>query len=209
MMRLYYSPGACSLAPHIVAREAGVPLELERVDLATKKTDSATDYLKINPKGSVPALVLDDGTVLTEAAVIIQFLADLAPSSDLLPSIVSNERYASLEWLNFIATELHKGFGPLWRSDTPAAMRTVVKDTLATKFSYLDRHLAGRPYLLGDRFTAPDAYAFTVLSWAQFMKIDLGRWPNVTDYLERISARPQVREALVAEGIISTDAQAA
>lgn len=208
-MRLYYAPGACSLAPHIVAREAGVSIELVKVDLATKKTESGSDFLKVNAKGSVPALVLEDGTILTEAAVVIQFIADLAPEAGLLPARASFDRYRALEWLNFVATELHKGFGPLWRSDTPEAMRVIVKDTLATKFSYLDRHLADREVLLGDSFSAIDAYAFTTLNWAAFMGIDLARWPNVVAYLDRIAARPAVRAAMVAEGLVKEAAEAA
>jgi glutathione S-transferase len=180
-----------------------------KVDLATKTTDAGEDYLTINPKGSVPALVLDDGTVLTEAAVVIQFLADRSGRADLLPRPGSFERYKALEWLNFVATELHKGFGPLWRKDTPAEMRTIVKEMLATKFSFLDDHLAKQEYLLGNGFSAPDAYAFTILSWAAFMKIDLARWPNLVSYLERIARRPHVRAALAAEGLTPATTEAA
>ena len=205
-MRLYYSPGACSLAPHIVAREAGVEIDLVRVDLATKKTDDGDDYLTVNPKGSVPALVLDDGTVLTEAAVVIQFIVDEAARTDLLPGQDSFARYRSLEWLNFVATELHKGFSPLWRKDTPEEVRSTTRETLATKFALLDRHLTGQDYLIGDSFSAPDAYAFTVLSWAAFMNIDLRRWPKVGAFVERVAARPAAREALRAEGLLHADA---
>ena len=205
-MRLYYSPGACSLAPHIIAREAGVPVDLVKVDLATKTTETGDDYLAINPKGAVPALVLEDGTVLTEAAVVIQFLAEAAQRFELLPDHGSFARYRTLEWLNFIATELHKGFGPLWRNDTPAEMRAIVKETLATKFSFLDRHLAGQNFLVDDSFRAPDAYAFTTLSWAGFMNIDLARWPNLTAYIERITGRASVRSALAAEGLLAAEA---
>lgn len=204
-MRLFYTPGACSLAPHIVAREAGVAFDLTRVDLATKKTESGGDYLAVNPKGSVPALALEGGQVLTEAAVLVQYIADLAPASGLIPSAGTLDRYLALEWLNFIATELHKGFGPLWRKDTPAEVRETTKETLAGKFAYLDRVLAERAYLTGDSFAAPDAYAFTVLGWAKFMAIDLGRWPNLTAYLARVAARPKVREALAAEGLLAAD----
>ena len=205
-MKLYYTPGTCSLAPHIVAREAGLDLELVKVDLASKLTEAGADYRSVNPKGAVPALVLDDGFVLTEAAVVIQYLADRAPAAGLMPPAGGIERYAAQQWLNFVATELHKGFGPLWRADTPAEMRRIVKEQLAAKFSFLDRELADRPYLTGDRFAAADAYAFTVLGWARFMSIDLARWPNLTAYLERIAARPKVRETLAAEGLLAAEA---
>lgn len=206
-MKLYYSPGACSLAPHIVAREAGLSPELVKVDLAAKLTESGADYRAINPKGAVPALTTDDGTLLTEAAVVIQYLADLAPEAALIPAAGTFERYKALEWLNFIATELHKGFGPLWKPDTPAEMREIVKENLAQRFTFLDRELASRDYLLGHSFTAPDAYAFTILSWAAHMNIDLARWLNVTRYVGRIAARPKVREALIAEGLIKEIAE--
>lgn len=203
-MRLYYSPGACSLAPHIVAREAGVPIELVRVDLATKTTENGEDFLTINPKGSIPTLAFADGTVLTEGAVVSQFLADKAPGAGLLPAHGTFDRYRALEWLNFVATELHKSFSPLWRKDTPGEMRTILKQIVGTKLSYLDRHLASRDYLLGDHFGAADAYAFTVLSWAPVVGIDLTEWPNLADYVARISARPNVRAALAAEGLLGT-----
>jgi len=203
-MRLYYSPGACSLAPHIVAREAGVPLELVKVDLTAKTTEADEDYRAINPKGSIPALLLDDGSALTEGAVISQFLADQAPEAELLPLAGTLQRYRALEWLNFVATELHKGFGPLWRKETPGEMRTLVKDMLGKKFGFLDRHLAGQQYLLGDNFCVADAYAFTILSWAPVVGIDLANWPDLTAYIDRIAARPHVRAALKAEGLLNT-----
>ena len=204
-MKLYYTPGTCSLAPHIVAREAAVEVELEKVDMATKLTETSQDYRGVNPKGSVPALVLDDGFVLTEAAVVIQYLADRAPEAGLIPA-GGIARYSAQQWLNFVATELHKGFGPLWRADTPAEMRRIVKEQLAGKFSFLDQELADRPYLTGEAFAAADAYAFTVLGWAKFMSIDLARWPNLIAYLARIEARPKVRETLAAEGLIAAEA---
>lgn len=203
-MRLYYTPGTCSLAPHIVAREAGANIELVKVDLATKLTENGGDYRAINAKGAVPALVLDDGFVLTEAAVVIQYLADRA--SGLIPAPGTLERYVALQWLNYVATELHKGFSPLWNKATPAEMRRIVTEQLAAKFSFLDQELAGRPFLTGDTFAAPDAYAFTILGWAKYMRIDLGRWPNLTAYIARIEARPKVREALAAEGLLAAAA---
>ncbi len=204
-MRLYYAPGACSLAPHIVAREAGVPIELIRVDLATKSTENGEDFSRINPKGSVPTLVLDDDSVLTEGAVVSQFIADKSPSAKLLPAHETLDRYRALEWLNFVGTELHKGFGPLWRKETPDEVRSIVKNMLAAKFAYVDRHLATRDYLLGDSFSAADAYAFTVLSWSPVVGIDLALWPNLATYVERISRRPHVRAALAAEGLVEAE----
>lgn len=203
-MRLYYSPGACSLAPHIVAREAGLPIELVKVDLATKTTENGDDFLAINPKGSIPTLAFADGTVLTEGAVVSQFLADKAPGAGLLPAQGTFERYRALEWLNYVATELHKSFSPLWRKDIPADMRTILKQVVGTKLSYLDRHLARQDYLLGDSFGAADAYAFTILSWAPVVGIDLTGWSNLEAYAARISARPNVRAALAAEGLLGT-----
>jgi glutathione S-transferase len=205
-MRLYYSPGACSLAPHIVAREVGVPIELVRVDLATKTTENGEDFLTINPKGSFPTLAFADGTVLTEGAVISQFLADKAPGAGLLPAHGTFGRYRALEWLNFVATELHKSFSPLWRKDTPTEMRTILKQIVGTKLSYLDRHLASQDYLLGDSFGAADAYAFAILSWAPIVGIDFAQWPNTAAYVERIFARPSVRAALAAEGLLKNKA---
>lgn len=201
-MRLYYAPGACSLAPHIVAREAGLSIQLVKVDLAARRTEGGGDYLAVNPKGQVPALKLPDGLVLTEAAVLIQYLADRAPYAGLIPAAGSIDRYLVQQWVNFVATELHKGFGPLWKKETPEDMRRIVKETLATKFAFLDRELAERPFLAGDSFTVADAYAFTVLGWAGFMSIDLARWPSLSAYFERIAARPAVSEAMIAEGLI-------
>ena len=208
-MKLYYAPGACSLAPHILASEAGLDLDLVKVDLAAKRTEAGDDYLAVNPKGSVPALVADNGEVLTEAAVLLQYLADQVPEAGLIPEPGSFARYRALEALNFVATEIHKGFGPLWKDTTPAETRQSAKDLLAVRFTYLDGKLADRPYLLGDRFTAPDAYAFTVLSWAKLFGIDLARWPNIAAYVGRIAARPKVREALIAEGLIRAEVEVA
>lgn len=201
-MQLFIAPGACSLAPHIVSREAVIPLETVRVDLRTKRAQDGRNFLEVNPKGAVPALVLDSGQILTEAAVIIQYLADLAPEAQLLPQPTTFERYRALEWLNFIATELHKGFGPLWNTAMPDAAAALTKEQLAKKFDYLNRELSNRNYLLGNRFTAPDAYAFTILGWTKLFNIDLKRWPNVAAYLDRIAGRPQVRHAMLAEGLV-------
>jgi glutathione S-transferase len=203
-LRLYYSPGACSLAPHIIAREAGVTVDLVRVDLVTKTTDAGEEYRTINPKGSIPALLLADGSVLTEGPVISQFIADLSPEARLIPPVGTLARYRTLEWLNFVATELHKGFSPLWRKETPDEFRAITTHMLAMKFDFLEAHLADREYLLAEGFCVADAYAFTILSWAPVVGIDLAEWPKTTAYIQRIAARAQVREALKAEGLLDT-----
>lgn len=201
-MRLYYTPGTCSLSPHIVAREAGLEIELVRVDLATRLTEAGDRYTAVNPNGYVPALVFDDGFVLTEGPAIVQYLADLAPAAGLVPEAGTRERYVVQQWLNFVSTELHKGFAPLWKKETPAETRRMARDALAARFSFLDQHLAGRDFIASDRFGVVDAYAYTILRWAAYMAIDLGRWPNLTAYVERVADRPKVQEALVAEGLV-------
>lgn len=205
-MQLYYIPGTCSLAARIVALEAVVPLEHIHVDVATKRTQLGHDYLQINPKGAVPALVTREGQVLTEAAVVIQYLADLAPLSQLLPPAGDFERYRALEWLNYIATELHKGFAPFWNGKADKKTIEAARGLLARKFDYLDRILAGRDYLMGPRFSAPDAYAFAILNWASLFEIELALWPNLSAYLDRVGSRPKVREALAAEHLRQTAA---
>ncbi|MBX6425425.1 MAG: glutathione transferase GstA [Variibacter sp.] len=205
-MKLYYSPGACSLSPHIVAREAGVPIELERVDNRAKKTASGADYWQINPKGQVPALQLDDGDILTEGPAIVQYIADLAPQAGLVPPAGTRERYHVLEWLNFVTSELHKNFTPLFRPNTPDDYKPVAKENLANRFNYVEKHLAGRQYLMGDQFTAADAYLFTVLRWTTIQHIDLSGWPNIVAYVARVAARPKVEEALRAEGLLKAAA---
>jgi glutathione S-transferase len=193
-MKLYYSPGACSLAPHIALVEAGLPHELVKVDLRAHKLADGRDYYAINPKGYVPDLELDDGTRLTEAAVVLQFIADRKPGT-LAPALGSMERYRLMEWLNFIATELHKGFGPLWKPNTPDAYKTIVIENLGKRFDYLEPFLARSTYLTGDTFTIADAYLYTILSWAKMLKVDLARWPAIVKYLERVGARPAVQQA--------------
>jgi glutathione S-transferase len=201
-MKLYYAPGACSLAPHIVAREAGLRLDLEKVDLRSGKTEGGAAFADINPKGYVPALALDNGEVLTEASVLVQYLADQAPQAGLVPAAGTVERYRLLEWLGFISTELHKGFGPLWNPQAADAVKAGAKATLAKRFTYVDGRLARGPYLMGERFTVADAYLFTIASWANFHAIDLTPYRNVVAYMERVGARPKVREALGAEGLL-------
>jgi glutathione S-transferase len=201
-MKLYYYPGACSLAPHIVAREAGIPLTLEKVDLANRTTETGASYLAINPKGYVPALGLQDNSVLTEASAIIQYLADSQTAADLAPANGTIERYRLLEWLGFISTEIHKGFGPLWNPATPDAVKTATKERLATRFAYLDEKLGSQPFLMGSKFTIADAYLFTVVNWTNFHGIDLSPFPNLQAFQARIAARPAVQQALEAEGLL-------
>ena len=201
-MKLYYVSGACSLAPHIIARELGLAVDLVRVDVATKQTSDGRDFRRINPKGSVPALELEDGTVLTEGPAIDQYLADLVPESGLAPASGSFERYRLQEWLNWISSEVHKGFGPLWSKDTPETVHEQTKEKLAEKFGFLDRHLTSAEFILG-HYTVADAYAFAVISWAPLYAIDLGRWPNLSRYHARIAARPAVRSAMAAEGLLA------
>lgn len=201
-MKLYFSPGACSLSPHIVLREAGFSFELEKVSLADKKTASGGDYREVNPKGYVPALQLDNGEVLTEGPAIVQYLADKAPEKQLAPEPRTIERYKVVEWLNFISTEIHKGFSPLFKPNTPEETKQISRDTLAARFDFLDKQLQGKQYLMGNQFSVADAYLFTVLNWTRPMKIDLGRWPAVQAYWQRVGSRPAVREAMLAEGLI-------
>jgi glutathione S-transferase len=199
-MKLYYAPAACSLAPHIAAREAGLDLALEKVDLKARKTESGRDYLSINSKGAVPALEIDGGEVLTENAIVLQYLADKAPQSGLM---ISNgmARWRFLELVNFIATELHKGFGPLWDPRTSATGREIAVENLSKRFDILDRQLGNQPYLTGDRFTIADAYAYAVLNWTKIHNIDVGRWPRLMAFLDRVAARPAVRRARAEEGL--------
>jgi glutathione S-transferase len=202
-MKLYYAPAACSQAPHIVAREAGLAIELANVRFPDKVTDDGEKLTDVNPKGAVPTLRLDDGEVLTENAVILQYLADRAPGSELALPAGGIERYRLLEWLNFIATELHKGFGPLWNPATPDEFKQATREALGKKFDYLQERIGDGPYILGERFSILDAYAFAVLNWTRLHSIDIGRWPGLAAYLDRIAARPAVQETLRAEGLIS------
>ena len=201
-MKLYYSPGACSLSPHIVLLEAGLKGTLIKVDTKTHKTEDGDDYYAVNPKGYVPLLELDDADRLSEGPAIVQYIADKAPGSGLVPPAGSKERYHVQEWLNFITSELHKNFSPLFRPNTPDAYKPIAKENLANRFDYLDRHLAGRKYLLGDQFTVADAYLFTVLRWTSRIEMDLAKWPNLKSYVDRVGARPKVQEALKAEGLV-------
>jgi len=201
-MKLYYSPGACSLAAHIVLREAGIEFQPVEVNLGTKKTVNGDDFLAINPKGYVPALEFEDGQVLTEDHVIIQYLADQKPALGLAPAFGTMARYRLMEWLGFIATEVHKGFGPLWNSTTPETTRQNAVAQLSRRFEYLAGKLAGGPWLMGEAYTVADAYLFTVLRWSDVHHIDLSRWPRLIEYMGRVTQRSAVQEALRAEHLI-------
>src|SRR4051812_19053835 len=178
-MKLYYAPGACSLSPHIVARELGIPVELKKVNVKDKTIEHGGDYWKVNPKGYVPALELDNGQVLTEGPAIVQYLADQKPDAGLAPKPGSFDRYKLQEWLNFITSEIHKGFSPLFRPNTPEEYKKIAKENLATRFDWLDKQLAGKDYLMGKQFSIADPYLFTVLSWSKPTQIDMSRWPNL------------------------------
>jgi len=194
-MKLYLTPHACSFATHITARETDLDFDPVWVDLRAKTLPDGSDFTQVTPKGQVPALQTDDGQVLTEVAVILQYLADRAPASGLLPSQLGMERYRVLEWVNYISSELHKGFGPLFRPNTPAEYRTIAIENLQQRFSWLDKTLAGRQYLNGSTFTIADAYCYTVMQWAHFHKIDLAAWPNLVQYLDRVGQRNAVKQA--------------
>jgi glutathione S-transferase len=200
-MKLYFTPGACSMAPHILLRETGQKFDLEQVDLASKKTKSGADYKKVNGKGYVPALQLDNGEVITEAPIILQYIADQKPEAGLIPKAGTMERYRTQEWLNFVTSELHKGFGALFNPAVPDAYRTIALEKVGTRLDFLESKLQGKQYLQGDKFTAPDAYLFTILSWAPHLKVSLDKWPGIQTYLGRVAARPQVQATLKAEGL--------
>jgi glutathione S-transferase len=200
-MKLYYSPGACSLSPHIVLIEAGIPFTAEKVDLKSKKTANGADFLQINDKGAVPALQLDDGRVLTEGAVIVQYLADQKPESGLAPRAGSFERYQLAELLNYIASEVHKGFSPLFNPAISADAKAAALANLHKKFDWLTGRLGSHAYLMGEDFTVADAYLYTVLSWSTRLGIDLSKWRVLAAFVARVAQRPKVRAAREAEGL--------
>ena len=204
-MKLYFATGTCSLSPHIVACEAGIPLDLERVDISKSPhtTESGIDYSKVSPNGYVPALLLDDGTVLTEGAATVQYLADLKPGSGLAPAAGTRERVALQSWLNFIATELHKMFSPwLFHPEYGAQAQDAARAIIAKRLAHVERHLAaGGPFLLGQAFTAADAYLFTIVGWSAYANVDLTPFPNLRDFMARVAARPAVKDAMRAEGM--------
>jgi glutathione S-transferase len=202
-MKLYYAPGACSMAPHIVAREAGYSLDLTKVDIPNKKFEGGGDYWKVNFKGYVPTLQLDDGQMLTEVGVICQYLADQKPESGLAPKAGTMERYRLMEWMNFISSEVHKQIGALFNPKFTPEMREVQLVTIGRRLQPLDAALAGKQYLMGERYTVADAYLFTILNWTPHLKIDLSTWPNVKSYLERLGKRPKIQETMKAEGLLN------
>jgi glutathione S-transferase len=201
-MKLYYAPGACSLSPHIALLEAGMPFDLIKVDLKAKKLENGDDYLKVNPKGQVPALDIGNGELMTEGPVIVQMIADKAAGKNLAPANGSTERYKLQEWLNFITAELHKNFGPLFSPVLADDAKAFFKDRVMNKFKYVDGALAGHDYLMGKQFTVADGYLFTMLNWAERMKFDLSAMPNLLAYKARVAARPKVQEALTKEGLL-------
>ena len=202
-MKLYYSPGACSLSPHIVARAAGLPVTLVRVDTKGKKTVTGDDYWSINGKGYVPLLELEDGTRLTEGPAIVQYLADRAPQKRLAPANGTIERYKLQEWLNFITSELHKQFSPLFDPSMPDEAKAKFRDKIAGRIDWIVMQLGDQPYLTGADFTVADAYLFTVVNWTKYTGIDLARWPSLQSYMARVAARPDVQSALKDEGLLN------
>jgi glutathione S-transferase len=201
-MKLYYSPGACSLSPHIALLEAGLPYDLVKVDLRAKKLENGDDYLTVNPKGQVPALALDSGELVTEGPVIVQMIADKAAGKNLAPARDSAERYKLLEWLNFTTTELHKNFSPLFQPAIPDEVKAFFKDRIMGKFKYADGKLAGQDYLMGKQFTVADGYLFVMLKWAERTGMDLSALKNLMSFKDRVGARPKVQEALTKEGLL-------
>ena len=201
-MKLYYSPGACSLSPHIALLEAGLPYDLVKVDLRAKKLENGDDFLTVNPKGQVPALALDSGELVTEGPIIVQMIADKA-GKNLAPPRDSDERYKLLEWLNYITTELHKNLGPMFSPVLTEEAKPFFKDRAMSKFKYLETALTGRDYLMGKQFTVADGYLFTMLMWAtDRLKFDLSAMPNLMAYKARVAARPKVQEAMTKEGLL-------
>jgi glutathione S-transferase len=203
-MILYYSPGACSQAPHILLHEIGLDHDAKRVDLKAKKLEDGSDYLAVNPKGAVPALQLDSGEVLTENAVILQFLGDRSSWPEVLPPMGGFRRYRVLEWLNYIATELHKSFAPLFKPNASDDTKQFFRDAIADKLSYVDRELGNGPYLMGNDLTLPDVYLFVISGWAEKM-IGLDRWPNLRAFRERMLQRDSVRNVLRFEGLLEEE----
>jgi glutathione S-transferase len=201
-MKLYYSSGACSLSPHIVACEAELPIELVKVDLQSKRTETGEDFRQLNPDGYVPVLILDDGKRLTEGPAIVQYLADQAPDKKLIPPAGTYERYQLQQWLNFISTEIHKNFSPLFNPVAPEAAKQLAIDTLMTRLETVSEQLSTHPFLLGENFSVADAYLFVTLSWGQYVNVDISPWPALVRYADKISGRPAVQKAMKEEGLI-------
>jgi glutathione S-transferase len=201
-MKLYYFPAACSLASNISLREAGLKFELVKVDVHVGRSADGLNFAEVNPKGYVPALALDDGQVLTENVTVLQYIADRNPAAKLAPPFGTMERYRLMEWLSFISSELHKNFTPLFRADVPADTRQFMLQNIAKRLDYVQRALGSRDYLMGEQYTVADAYLFTVLSWAGYVKLDMAPWPQLQRYEQRVGGRPHVLEALRAEGLV-------
>lgn len=201
-MKLYYSPGACSLSPHIALVEAGLAFDAVLASTKTHKLQDGTDFYTINAKGYVPLLELDDGQRLSEGPAIVQYIADQAPDKKLAPAAGTMERYRLQEWLNFITAELHKGFGPLFNPATPEEYKTIAKAKLGERLAWVDKQLEGKQYLMGDDFTVADAYLFTVTNWGAHVGVDVSGYPNLVAYRARVAARPAVQQAMKAEGLI-------
>ena len=208
-MKLYYAPGACSLSPHIVAREAGLNIQLQKVNTKDKSMEGGGDFWKINARGYVPVLELDNGERLTEGPAIVQYLADQKPESGLAPKAGTIERYRLQEWLNFLTSEVHKKFSPLFKPNTPEDYKPIAKENLASRFNWINEQLAGKDYLMGKQFTVADAYLFVLTNWTRPTQIDLGKWPNIAAFQKRVAARPKVKEAMQAEGLIPKEREAA
>ena len=202
MTKLYYSPGACSLSPHIALREAGLPFELALASTKTHKLADGSDFYAVNPKGYVPLLELDDGQRLSEGPVIVQYIADQAPASGLAPAAGTMARYRLMEWLNFITTELHKGFSPLFNPAMPEEAKALARAKLADRLSWVDTQLEGKDHLMGDTFTVADGYLFTVAGWGRYVGVDIGPLKNLGAFMARVAARPAVQAAMKAEGLI-------
>ncbi|MEQ1526429.1 MAG: glutathione transferase GstA [Gallionella sp.] len=201
-MKLYYAPGTCALASHIALEETGQPFEIDRINVPTKTTASGEDFMQINPKGYVPAVKLDDGNILTEGAVILQYIADQNPNTGLAPMPGTMERYRLQEWLNFIGSEVHKTYSPMFNKAVAEDYKVIARTLLAKRLSYVEAELADKLFLMGDTFTIADAYLFTVLRWSERVNFDLKPFPNIQSYLARIAVRPSVQAAMKAEGLI-------
>jgi glutathione S-transferase len=201
-MKLYYAPGACSLAVNIALHETGIAFDLERVDNKAKVTKGGENFWDVNPKGVVPVLKLDSGEVMTEAVALLQYVADRKPELGLMPKAGSADYYRAVEWLSFILSEIHKQFTPLFKDGTPADYRPIAKDNVLKAFTFVDGHLAGRQWLVGDSYTVADIYLFVTTNWARFQDIDIAQWPNLNDLRTRVRARPKVQDAMKAEGLI-------
>jgi glutathione S-transferase len=201
-MKLYYSPGACSLASHIALYETGLPFEIDRLIKTTKMTVGGEDFMQLNPKGYVPTIKLDDGSILTEGAAVLQYIADQKPDSGLAPKCGTMERYRLQEWLTFISSEIHKSFSPFFNKDATEDVKTIARNNLTKRLGFVEIQLANKPYLMGVHFTVADAYFFVVVNWSNLVGFDLGPFPRIKEYMARIAARPAVQAAMKAEGLL-------